>query len=224
MGDATRRLLAAAPGDVPLQAGADARRAATPPPEYGLIAEEVAEVFPDLVVYDAARASPSRSVPRDGADAAQRDAEAAARSRRQVIAELSSRLALLEGKAGSAAASKGGHPMKRAGLAIAVSAIVLGLAAPASAGNLTVGAGSTLDLGTGSLALGCADLDVAGTLTAGSVGLTGARDVAIAPGRHPERELRDALALRRLGQRGHLQRRHQHGPDGGRLRARSAAW
>jgi hypothetical protein len=72
--------------------------------------------------------------------------------------------------------------MKRAGLAAAVSVIVLGLAAPASAGNLTVGAGSTLDLGTGSLALGCADLDVSGTLTVGTVGLSGARDVAINPG------------------------------------------
>ena len=72
--------------------------------------------------------------------------------------------------------------MRHARLALAASASVLGLAFPASAGNLTVGAGSTLDLGTGSLALGCADLDVAGTLTAGSVGFDAARDVAIAPG------------------------------------------
>ena len=50
-------------------------------------------------------------------------------------------------------------------------AVALGLAAAASAGDLTVGAGSTLDLGTGSLALGCADLDVTGTLTAGTRGL-----------------------------------------------------
>jgi len=71
--------------------------------------------------------------------------------------------------------------MKRTALAAAASIIALGLALPASAGNLTVGAGSTLDLGTGILALGCADLDVAGTLTAGTVGFTGARDVAIAP-------------------------------------------
>jgi len=72
--------------------------------------------------------------------------------------------------------------MKRTGLAAAVTFIALGLAAPASAGNLTVGAGSTLDLGAGSLALGCGDLDVSGTLTAGSVGFSAARDVAIAPG------------------------------------------
>jgi hypothetical protein len=72
--------------------------------------------------------------------------------------------------------------MRLAGLALAAPAILLGLASPASAGNLTVGSGSTLDLGTGILGLGCADLDVAGTLTAGTVGFTGARDVAISPG------------------------------------------
>jgi hypothetical protein len=62
-----------------------------------------------------------------------------------------------------------------------LTASALGLAAPASAGNLTVGAGSTLDLGTGSLALGCADLDVAGTLIAGSSGFSAGRDITIAP-------------------------------------------
>ena len=71
--------------------------------------------------------------------------------------------------------------MKLAGLALGASVIALGFALPAFAANLTVGTGSTLDLGTGSLSLGCADLDVAGTLTAGSVGFSGARDVAIAP-------------------------------------------
>jgi len=71
--------------------------------------------------------------------------------------------------------------MKRTRLAAAVSGAVLGLAAPASAGNLTIGAGSTLDLGTGVLTLGCADLTVTGTLTAGSAGLSGARDVSISP-------------------------------------------
>ena len=71
--------------------------------------------------------------------------------------------------------------MKRAGLAAAATAILLGVSAPASAGNVTVGAGSTLDLGSGSLALGCADLDVTGTLIAGSVGFSAARDVSIAP-------------------------------------------
>jgi hypothetical protein len=72
--------------------------------------------------------------------------------------------------------------MRRTALAAAASAIGLGLAAPATAGNLTVGTGSSLDLGTGSLALGCADLDVSGTLSAGTVGVSGARDVAIHPG------------------------------------------
>jgi hypothetical protein len=71
--------------------------------------------------------------------------------------------------------------MKLAARAIAVSTILVGLSASSFAGNVTVGAGSTVDLGTGSLALGCADLDVAGTLTAGTVGFSGARDVAIAP-------------------------------------------
>jgi len=72
--------------------------------------------------------------------------------------------------------------MKHAALAAAASFIALGLAAPAFAGNLTVGAASTFDLGTGSLALGCADLAVTGTLTAGTVGFSAARDVAINPG------------------------------------------
>ena len=60
-------------------------------------------------------------------------------------------------------------------------AVALGLAAAASAADLTVGAGSTLDLGTGSVALGCADLGVAGTLMAGTVGFSTARDVSIDP-------------------------------------------
>jgi hypothetical protein len=58
---------------------------------------------------------------------------------------------------------------------------VLLLAAPALAGNLTVGSGASLDLGTGSLALGCADLDVLGTFTSGTVGFTQGRDVTITP-------------------------------------------
>jgi hypothetical protein len=69
--------------------------------------------------------------------------------------------------------------MKRSLLAAAAG--VLGLALPALAANVSIGTGSTVDLGTGSLALGCADLDVTGTLTAGTVGFTGARDVAINP-------------------------------------------
>jgi hypothetical protein len=72
--------------------------------------------------------------------------------------------------------------MTRAGFAAVASALVLGLAAPAFAGDVMVGSGSTFDLGTGSLMLGCADLAVTGTLTAGSVGFSAARDVAINPG------------------------------------------
>ena len=55
----------------------------------------------------------------------------------------------------------------------------LGIAASAQAGNVSVGANASFDLGTGSLALGCADLDVAGTVSAGGVGFTQGRDVAI---------------------------------------------
>jgi hypothetical protein len=51
----------------------------------------------------------------------------------------------------------------------------------ALAGNLTVGSGSSLDLGTGRLDLGCADLDVLGTLSAGTFGFTQGRDVTITP-------------------------------------------
>ena len=63
---------------------------------------------------------------------------------------------------------------------LAVLAVLL-LAAPALAGNLTVGSGASLDLSTGSLALGCADLDVLGTMNAGTVGFTQGRDVTITP-------------------------------------------
>lgn len=63
---------------------------------------------------------------------------------------------------------------------IALALLVL-LPLPALAGNLTVGSGSSLDLGTGSLALGCADLDVLGTMSAGTSGFTQGRDVTITP-------------------------------------------
>jgi hypothetical protein len=72
--------------------------------------------------------------------------------------------------------------MQRTALAAAACVLALGLAAPASAGKLTVGAGATFDLGTGSLALGCADLEVTGTLSAGTLGISQARDVTIQPG------------------------------------------
>ncbi len=51
----------------------------------------------------------------------------------------------------------------------------------ASAGQVTVGSGSSFDLGTGSLDLGCADLTVTGTMAAGTVGFAQARDVTIDP-------------------------------------------
>src|SRR5262245_2328634 len=58
----------------------------------------------------------------------------------------------------------------------------LTLAAPAPAADLSIGAGSSLDLGTGHLDLGCADLTVVGRLAAGSVGVGGVGDLAISPG------------------------------------------
>ena len=63
----------------------------------------------------------------------------------------------------------------------AVIAALLLLPLPALAANLTVGSGASLDLGTGSLALGCADLDVLGTMSAGTAGFTQGRDVTITP-------------------------------------------
>lgn len=66
-------------------------------------------------------------------------------------------------------------------IALAVAIVAIGPAVSASAGNVTVGAGSALDLGTGSLALGCADLEVSGSFSAGSVGVTAGRDITIHP-------------------------------------------
>ncbi len=63
----------------------------------------------------------------------------------------------------------------------AAAAAFLALATGASAGQFTVGSGASLDLGTGSLDLGCADLTVAGTLSAGTAGFGQARDVTIDP-------------------------------------------
>jgi hypothetical protein len=51
----------------------------------------------------------------------------------------------------------------------------------ASAASLSVGSGASLDLGTGTLDLGCADLTVGGTLSAGTAGFSQARDVTIDP-------------------------------------------
>ena len=68
--------------------------------------------------------------------------------------------------------------MRRALIAVVCAAL---LAGPSSAAKLSIGAGSSLDLGSGSLHLGCADLIVAGTLGAGTAGFAGARDVTIDP-------------------------------------------
>ena len=68
--------------------------------------------------------------------------------------------------------------MRRAALA---TAMMLALTAPVSAAELNVGAGSAFALGTNRLALGCSDLRVGGTLTAGTVGFVGGRDVMIDP-------------------------------------------
>ena len=64
--------------------------------------------------------------------------------------------------------------------ALAVVAL-LALASAASASQFTVGNGASVDLGTGALGLGCANLNVAGTLSAGTVGFTGGRNVVIDP-------------------------------------------
>ncbi len=70
--------------------------------------------------------------------------------------------------------------MRRAALATVVAAL-LTLANPSVASVVTVGSGASVDLGTGSLDLGCADLTVGGTLSAGTSGFTQARDVTIDP-------------------------------------------
>lgn len=63
-------------------------------------------------------------------------------------------------------------------------ALVVALAlSPGLAGaqQVSVGAGSSMDLGSGAIDLGCSDLTVAGTLSGGSVGFDQARDVTIDP-------------------------------------------
>ena len=67
-------------------------------------------------------------------------------------------------------------------LAVAACVAGLGLATHAGAAELTVGSGASFDLGTGRLDLGCADLTVAGTFSAGTLGFDAARDVVIEPG------------------------------------------
>ena len=67
-------------------------------------------------------------------------------------------------------------------LILTILATTLLAAAPSAAGQLIVGTGASFDLGTGSLGLGCGDLLVSGTMSAGSAGLAQARDLTIAPG------------------------------------------
>lgn len=66
--------------------------------------------------------------------------------------------------------------------AATVATLGLLVATASVAGQLSIGAGSSLDLGSGSLDLGCADLSVGGTLAGGSVGFAQARDVLILSG------------------------------------------
>ena len=72
--------------------------------------------------------------------------------------------------------------MRRTVRVLASVTLLVGFAASAQAGRIIVGSGSSFDLGTGSLDLGCGDLIVAGTLSAATTGIEGARDVTIAQG------------------------------------------
>ena len=71
--------------------------------------------------------------------------------------------------------------MRRAVRCAALALGWCGLATSAPAADLTVGAGASVDLGTGRLDLGCANVNVEGTLSAGSVGFSAARDLSISP-------------------------------------------
>ena len=64
----------------------------------------------------------------------------------------------------------------------ALAILVVSLATATSAMQLTIGAGSSLDLGTNEVRLGCGDLAVAGTLFVGIAGVSQARDFSIDPG------------------------------------------
>jgi len=101
MGDATDRLLALRPV-VFRYKQAQTLPSGELPPEYGLIAEEVAEVFPDPVVYDEA-GLPFTVKYHVMAPMLLNEMQ----KQEQVISDLSSRLALFEGEAGAAATSEG---------------------------------------------------------------------------------------------------------------------
>ena len=64
---------------------------------------------------------------------------------------------------------------------VLILAVLTLLTSGAHAAEFNVGSGASIDLGTGSLDLGCADLDVTGTFSSGTSGITQARDVVIAP-------------------------------------------
>ena len=67
--------------------------------------------------------------------------------------------------------------MRRLVLLLALAA----LPTVASAQSVTVGSGSSLSLSNASVDLGCSDLTVAGTLSAGTAGLAQTRDLTIDP-------------------------------------------
>jgi hypothetical protein len=71
--------------------------------------------------------------------------------------------------------------MKKLQLALLPALTVLWTVSPPAGAQLTIGSGSSIDLGTGSLDLGCVDLTVVGTLSGGTVGFDQARDVTIDP-------------------------------------------
>ena len=87
-----------------------------------------------------------------------------------------------------------------------VLACVVALSTAASAAEFAVGAGASVDLGTGALALGCSDLTVTGTLSAGGYsgdgsGLTGID--AILEGDTKAEAVDDQRGLERTERYGH---------------------
>ncbi len=60
--------------------------------------------------------------------------------------------------------------------------LVVAVFTPAASGaEVSIGAGATFDVGSGTIDLGCTDLDVAGNFDAGTGTTAGIRDVSIAP-------------------------------------------
>lgn len=71
--------------------------------------------------------------------------------------------------------------MKKLQLALLPLAAFVWAVSPPAQAQITIGSGASMDLGTGSLDLGCVDLSVVGTLSAGTVGFDQARHVTIDP-------------------------------------------